>query len=141
MSIVKSLQDYLSEYDGMELINLSKIRTDLAPNTPESCALAPVGNSKTMSDVLGNKYYQNMYIFFARDIVESETDRAQMYDFLEAFTSWLEDKADEDKLPKLPGSFKATNLEPSNSMLYDIEESGSGIYQIELILTIKKEKK
>lgn len=140
MSIVKSLQDYLSDYDGMELIKLSEIETDLVPNANSSYALAPVGNSKTSSDVLGNKTYQNMYLFFARDIVEAEVDRVEMYDFLENLTEWLEEKADKGDLPKLPGKFEATDLVASNNMLYDIEENGAGIYQVNLILTIKKSK-
>lgn len=141
MSIIKSVQDYLSKYDGMELINLSDIQTDLTPNTAGSYALAPTGNSVTKKDILGNKTYQNMYIFFARDIAVDDTDRAEMYDFLEDLSAWLEDKAEAGDLPVLPGEFEAVDLVASNNMLYDIEENGSGVYQVQLILTIKKIKK
>lgn len=142
MSIVKSLQEYLSTYDGMQMINLSQIETDYTPGKPAdpggSTALAPVGNSKTRTDVLGNKTYQNMYIFFAKDLAVDNADREDMYDFLEAFSTWIEAQADEGSMPQLPGRFEAINLEPSNHMLYDIEENGAGVYQVELILTIKK---
>lgn len=144
MSIVKSVQDYLATYNGMQLINLSEMETDYTPGKSGAkggtAALAPTGNSRTRTDVLGNKTYENAYIFFAKDLAVDNSAREDMYDFLESFSGWIETKIDEGILPELPGKYEAVNLVPSNHMLYDIEESGAGVYQVELILTIKKRK-
>ncbi len=144
MSIIKSIQDYLAKYDGMQLINMSEMETDYTPGkrgvTGGTSALAPTGNSRTRTDVLGNKTYENSYIFFAKDLAVDNSAREDMYDFLESLSEWIETKIDEGILPELPGKYEAVNLVPSNHMLYDIEESGAGVYQVELILTIKKRK-
>ncbi|WP_304128865.1 hypothetical protein [Mogibacterium diversum] len=144
MSIIKSVQDYLAKYDGMQLINMSEMETDYTPGKRGvkggTSALAPTGNSRTRTDVLGNKTYENSYIFFAKDLAVDNSAREDMYDFLESLSEWIETKIDEGLLPELPGKYEAVNLVPSNHMLYDIEESGAGVYQVELILTINKRK-
>ena len=144
MSIIKSVQDYLATYDGMQLINMAEMETDYTPGKrgvkSGTSALAPTGNSRTRTDVLGNKTYENSYIFFAKDLAVDNSAREDMYDFLESLSEWIETKIDEGILPELPGKYEAVNLVPSNHMLYDIEESGAGVYQVELILTIKKRK-
>ena len=48
---------------------------------------------------------------------------------------WL----DEQRLPDLPGKFTAENMTVSNCMLMDIEDDGTGVYQVQIQLKIKKE--
>lgn len=98
-------------------------------------ALQPSGNDTYKQDVLGNKYFQNNYIFYVREIAREEEDRADNQDFLEDFSQWL----DEQNLPILPGRFVAQDMTVSNCMLMDIEEDGTGVYQVQIQLKIKKE--
>ena len=46
MSILKILQDYLCEYDSMDMCPVSEILTDQTREYPSSYALAPSGNGK-----------------------------------------------------------------------------------------------
>lgn len=140
MSIIKSVQDYLTKYPGMSLVPLKDIQTEYTPAMQGTYALAPTGNTAMNKDILGNVTYQHSYIFFARERAADEVDRADMYDFLEAFMDWLETQADAGNLPKLPGRYEAIDLEAMNHMLFDIQEDGLGVYQVHLTLTIRKNK-
>lgn len=141
MSIIKSLQDYLMLYDGMALVPLKNISTEYTPAQGGTYAIAPTGNSAVKKDILGNVTYQNWYLFFAREKVADEVDRADMYDFLEGLTAWLEEQADGGNLPRTPGRYDVTDLEAMNHMLYDIEDNGLGLFQVQINLTLKRRKK
>lgn len=133
MSIIKTLQDYLMEFDGMEMI-----LTDLTPNAPSSYALAPAGSGAASKDILGNVTYQNSYVFLAREHSGDEVDRRDNYDFLEAFCTWLEERSCNDDLPALPKPYRAAEISVSNVMLMDIDDNGLGTYQIQIQLTFER---
>ena len=130
MSILKALQDYLSGYDGMQP---TRILTDRVEDTA-SYAVAPTGNTAVIEDVLGNRTYENDYVLLARECTADEIDRQDNYDFLEGLYDWLETAP----LPELPGQYEAEKITPSNIMLIDVDDHGTGVYQIQIKLTISK---
>ena len=130
MSILKALQDYLSGYDGMQP---TRILTDRVEDTA-SYAVAPTGNTAVIEDDLGNRTYENDYVFLARECTADEIDRQDNYDFLEGLYDWLETAP----LPELPGQYEAEKITPSNIMLIDVDDHGTGVYQIQIKLTISK---
>ncbi|MFV0517249.1 MAG: hypothetical protein ACK5MV_07625 [Aminipila sp.] len=136
MSIIKSLQSYLQTYEGMEQIK--DIKTYVAEAT-NGYALSPTGNSKVSEDILGNKIFTNQYVFIAKEHALDEINRGDKQDFLEDFSDWLEEQNSIDNLPQLQGKFKALEIAVSNGMLLDIEEAGTGVYQVQFNLRIKKE--
>lgn len=140
MSIIKSLQDYLEQYTGMDM-QLLTVKTDMADEKASSYCVAPSGNGKISSDILGNRMYQNNYVFYAREAAADEIDRQENYDFLEGFSEWLEEQSAEDNLPKLPTGYKAEELRVSNIMLFDVNEDGTGLYQVQIQLEFRKERK
>ena len=75
MSILKSLQDYLEQFEGMEM---RAIMTDGTDSTPSSYAVAPAGNNKFQEDILGNRTYINNYVFYAREYTTSEIERQEI---------------------------------------------------------------
>lgn len=128
MTILKTLQTFIGAYNGMTVL------TDFE-GKQSGYALQPTGNDTYKQDILGNKYFQNNYIFYVREIAREEEDRADNQDFLEDFSQWL----DEQSLPELPGRFVAQDMTVSNCMLMDIEEDGTGVYQVQIQLKIMKE--
>lgn len=128
MSILETLQNHISRYKGMEVL------TEF-PGKQSGYALQPSGNDKTREDVLGNKYYTNNYVFWVKEIARDEVDRKDNQDLLEDFQEWLQ----EQPLPKLPGRFSSQKLSVSNGMLMEINEDGTGTYQVQVQLVIKKE--
>lgn len=140
MSIIRSLQDYLEQYERMDMQPLT-VKTDMADAVASSYSVAPSGNGKITSDILGNRTYQNNYVFYAREAAADEIDRRENYDFLEGFSEWLEEKNEEDNLPELPIGYKAEELRASNIMLFDVSEDGTGLYQVQLQLEFIKERK
>lgn len=138
MSIIKAVQDWLSEYDGMDMRPLSEIKTDLTEEQPSSYALAAAGNSKITEDILGNRTYQNSYVFYAREAAGNEVDRADNHGFLENLSAWMEERNVQNNLPQLPDGYTAESVEVSNAMLFDIDENGMGLYQVQIQLTYRK---
>lgn len=127
MSILQTLQEHIGKYNGMLIL------TDF-PGKESGYALQPTGNDKTREDVLGNKIYVNTYVFWVKEIARDEVDRKDNQDFLEDFALWLDDQP----LPKLSGRFEANSLTVANCMLMDISEDGTGIYQVQIRMEIKK---
>ncbi len=130
MSILSALQIYFKDYSGME------IQTDIIGKEPGSYAIAPTGNSKTSEDILGNKTFENNYVFYAKELVSNEVDRKDNQDFLEDFQSWIDNQT---TFPSLSGSYKVIEMSVSNALLFDVNEDGLGVYQIQIKLIIKKE--
>lgn len=128
MTILRTLQDFIGNYKGMTVL------TDFE-GKQSGFALQPTGNDTYKEDVLGNKFYLNNYIFYVRENAREEEDRASNQDFLEDFSLWI----DAQKLPALPGNFTAEKITVSNCMLMDIEADGTGTYQVQIQLKIKKE--
>ena len=140
MSIIKSLQDYLETFEGMDMQPLT-VKTDMADKSASSYSIAPSGNGKINTDILGNKIYQNNYVFYAREAAADEIDRQENYDFLESFGEWLEEQNEDGNLPALPTGYTAEELRVSNIMLFDVNEDGTGLYQVQLQLEFRKERK
>ncbi len=138
MSLVKSLQTFLETYDGMEIKPISGIKTDATSESFSDYALAPAGNGKTFTDIVGNRRYENNYVFYAKEAVADEVNRADNYDFLENFSEWLEEQGEASTYPTLPDGYEVLDLEVSNAMLFEIEESGAGLYQVQLKLIFMK---
>lgn len=139
MSIIKALQDYLKTYGGMEMKSISQVLTDRIDENPSSYALAPSGNGKTVTDIIGNKMFENNYVFYAKEAAADEVDRSENYDFLEDLQDWLDDQNDIGNLPVLTGRYEAESIDVTNAILFDIED-GVGLYQVQIKLTITKKK-
>ncbi|MDD4390590.1 MAG: minor capsid protein [Eubacteriales bacterium] len=138
MSIIRSLQDYIETYDGMELRPITQVLTDRTDEQPSSYALAPAGNGKTVTDIAGNRTFENNYVFFAKEAAADEVDRQENYDFLEGLSDWLDDQNDEGNLPQLRGRYEAESIDVTNAMLFDIDEDGTGLYQVQIKLILTK---
>ena len=134
MSILKTLQDYLVEYPNMVIQPL----TDTTEEDLSSYALAPSGHGKTSKDVLGNRTFQNSYMFYAKESASNEVDRQDNHDFLEDFSDWLEERSDNQDFPALPSSYEVQEMQVSNAMLMDLYEDGTGLYQIQIQLIFNK---
>ncbi len=131
MSILKDLQEYLKGYSAME------IQTNIIGKDQGSFAIAPTGNNKSNEDILGNKIYENNYVFYAKELVSNEIDRQENQDFLEKFQNWIEDQ---EELPELSGiKYKVIEMSVANALLFDVNEDGLGIYQVQIKIKIKKE--
>lgn len=138
MSIIKSLQNWLEQYSGMALHPLNEVLTDLTKDVPSSYAVAPAGDGKASTDIAGNRTYTKNYVFYARESVADEADRQENHDFLEDFTDWIEQCAETDDFPALPGGYSVDELNVSNCLLFDVSDDGSGIYQVQIQLIITK---
>lgn len=135
MTLIQSIQQWLKGYSGMEL---KQIKTDSTDNTAGSYALAPAGNNKIYSDILGNTTYENNYVFYAKETAADEVDRRQNYDFLEGFSNWIDEQNAAHNMPTLPGTYTTESIEVANIMLFDVDESGLGTYQIQIKVTMTK---
>jgi len=140
MSIIKSLQDFLETFDGMVLKPISQVLTDTTNNNLSSYALAPAGNGKIITDIVGNKTYQNNYVFYAKEAAADEVDRQENYDFLESFSDWIEEQNEEENFPTLPANYQVKEIKVSNILLFDIDEDGTGTYQVQIQLIFTKKK-
>ena len=134
MSITNSIRSWLETYNGMTLA----VMTDGTGEKPSSYSLAPSGNGRITRDITGNTTYANNYVFYAREPAADEVDRRSNYDFLEGLTRWIEDKSDANDMPELGGDYKVEELTVTNAMLFDIDENGTGLYQVQIQIRFTK---
>lgn len=134
MSLLGTLQTWLAEYDGMSIQPL----TDRPEASPSSYAVAPTGNGKINADILGNRTYQNSYMFMAKEAAGAEADRQDNHDFLEALSEWMESRAEDGDFPALPTGYEVEEIAVSNGMLLDLYDDGTGLYQIQINLIFTK---
>ena len=137
MSVIKTLQEYLKKFDGMELRTISEIQTDIVGGMG-TMAIAPAGRGAVSKDILGNRRFENNYVFYAKENIRDEVDRADMCDFLEDFTEWLEEQSEYGELPELPGNYEVIQMSTSGGTLYDITDDGAGVYMIQIQLVIRR---
>lgn len=140
MSIIKSIQNWLTGFDEMELRPLSEIKTDRPEEYPSSYALAAAGNTST-KDVTGTRHYTNSYVFYTKEAAKDEVDRQDNNDFLERLSEWIENQAEEGELPTLPGRYVTEGIEVSNGMMLDLYEDGTGLYQVQIQITFYKQRR
>lgn len=139
MSLMKSLQEFLRTYDGMELRPIQEIQTGIVGELG-SMAIAPAGRGKCVKDISGNRKFENNYVFYAKENVRDEIDRADMNDFLEDFSEWLEEQSDNGNFPDLKSGYEAISMTTSGGMLYDITEDGAGVYMIQIQMVIRRKR-
>jgi len=134
MSLLGALQDWLAEYSAMSIQPL----TDRPEAVPSSYAVAPAGNGKISADILGNRTYQNSYVFYAKEAAAAETDRQDTHDFLEALSAWIEERSEDCDFPVLPAGYEVEEIAVSNGMLMDLYDDGAGLYQIQINMIFTK---
>lgn len=135
MSLLKSLQTWLAEYEGMEL---RQLQTDRPEAVLSSYAVAPAGNGKISADILGSRRYQNSYVFYAKEAAGAEVDRQDNHDFLEALSVWMEERNEESDFPTLPAGCEVEEISVSNGMLMDLYDDGTGLYQVQIQMIFTK---
>lgn len=133
MSIIKALQDFLAVCPVMEL---QPIQTDMA--SPSGYALAPVGGGETKRDIIGGRTYINNYVFCAKEAAQDEIDRQENYGLLEAVADWVEQQEDAGSFPALPGRYEVTGISVANGVLFEVDNDGLGLYQMQLQVEIEK---
>lgn len=132
MSILKALQDYFIQFEGMKLL------TDQPNGGSDSYAIMPTGSGTIERDVIGGASYQNGYILLACESTQDEADRAQTQDLLERLRDWIEEQSSNGNFPKLPDPFEVEEISASNGMLYEMMDNGLGLYQIQIKLTFTR---
>ena len=134
--MIKKLQEWLAGFEHAGLLPLTEVLTDVTDGAG-TYALQPAGNATTSIDILGNRIYTNNFVFYAKEYVHDEASRRENYDFLESLQEWIEEQ---EVLPSW-GRYSVEQVEVSNGLLFDIGDDGSGIYQVQIQVTIRKEKK
>lgn len=138
MTVLRSLQDFLEKFPGMQLQKLGDIRTDFTKLQPASYALAPTGRGSRRKDVLGNRLYVSNYVFYAKELATDEADRASTYDFLDSFTEWLEEQDDAGDYPQLSPPYTVESISVNSGVLFNVRQDGTAIYQVQIQVEIKK---
>ncbi len=135
MSIIRSLQDWLETFDGMDLV----VYTDRTEEETSSYAVSPT-ESTSKRDICGGYTHTHGYQFLAKEAALNEVDRQGAYEFLDRFTSWIEEQDAVGNYPLLPGAYEVERIEVSNAMLFDLNEDGTGVYCLQLDMIFSKKK-
>lgn len=134
MSVISAMQDFLKTCPDISLVHI-----DTTDEKPSNCAVALAGNSKIGEDLAGNKTYQYNFVFYVREYAGSDIERLANYDFLQAFSDWIEDQNDNENFPVLPSGCEAEEMSVANMLLFDVDADGStGLYQVQLNLIYTK---
>jgi len=141
MSIIQSLREYVQDCPLIDSL-LDNIHVDLTEENPTNYGISPTGES-TMKEYLdGSKVKQYNASLFIRDYTVGDYERLQNSEFLESFTSWLDEQNLNRNFPVVSENIEIESISCSNGMLFDLDETGdTGLYQLQLqlIYTWRKE--
>lgn len=125
---------------GPSLKVIGRVMTDRTDEEASSYALQPTGNSRVKADILGNKTYENDYVFYAKEAAGDEIDRQDNYSFMEGLFMWLEEQDENDNFPTLPSGYQAERLTVANIVMFEPEDWKAALYQIQIKFTYRKER-
>ena len=132
MSIMTSLKEYLEKFEEIELIPVLKDTI----NSKVVCTIQPMENNKIEEDILRDRAYINSYMFYAK----VQPGNEDCYKFLEEFLEWIEENDEKEIYPVINGyEVEAMNIQ--NVLLFNVDEYGHGIYQFQIQVRMRREKK
>lgn len=132
MTISSALKEWLSKYDGFELID-----TDRLEATPESYGLYKQPTIEEIKYVDGTALRTEFYYFLARENSQLESYRKENHDVLESFERWIENQVEAGNVPKIK-NFDEVGI--TNSFYLQEEDDEESIYQLGIYVTFLKEK-
>ena len=117
----------------------AQILTDLLdPGAPPGYAVAATGSVPLRRYIRRGSDWQNTYALYARFLGKENRQRQRNARFLQNFMDWAERRAQRKDFFKIPHG-QVRGIEASNGMLFDSDESGNMIYQVQLKLSYYRE--
>lgn len=116
-----------------------QILTDLLdPSGPPGYAVSATGSTITRRYLRVANEWRSTYVLYARFYGKENPQRQRNARFLQNFTEWAEKRARGRKFfPIARGEVRG--IEVSNGMIFDADEGGNVIYQVQIRLDYYKE--
>lgn len=135
--IQRALIDWIGECPYIE--SDEQILTDLlGPSSMPGYAISATGSEITKRYIRSGNDFQNTFALYARFRGKENAQRQKNARFLQNFMSWvLSRNQSKYFFPILNGNVQS--IETSNGMLFDAEENGDAIYQVQIKLKFYKE--
>lgn len=116
-----------------------QILTDLLdPGAPPGYAVAATGSDLLRRYIRRGGDWQNTYVLYARFLGKENPQRKRNARFLQNFMDWAEDRARRHDFFPIPRG-QVRNIEVSGGMLFEANDNGDTIYQVQIKLSYYKE--
>lgn len=139
MSLIASIREFVATYDGLQ--EDAGLFTDVLAPLPTQYALISLPGQTVITTYLNGKT-QRQYSFALQSTESTADDPARVanLEFYEAFADWLEEQSAAGTLPNLDSGKTAEHIEAvSQPILFELGDSGTGIYQLQCRLVYEQE--
>ena len=133
MSIIKQVQEFLSQYQGFVLL------TDILEGN-ESCTIFPIGSSVTEDTIGSKEYIREFKVIFQKSLID-EASRQANHEWLEGFCDWIEEQIDNSNYPDLGSGLLVTGFAFYDLLFNPTEDFKDGVYSLLIRLTYTKEER
>ena len=138
MSLISAIRTYVATYSGLEAG--AGLFTDILSSVPTQYAVVPLPANPILETYINGKTLRQYP--FALQSMESTADdptRTANQEFYETFAAWLETQNDAGVLPSLGTGKTAESIEALGTpILFDLGDSGTGVYQLQCRVTYEQ---
>jgi len=139
MSIIADIKTYIATYSGLQ--EDAGLFVEVLGALPTQYALVPLPGPKIIEEYL-NGASLRQYPFALQSMESTADDPARIAnnEFYETFADWLESQTEAGVLPSLDTGKTAETIEAlGQPILFQLGESGTGVYQLQCRLTYHQE--
>jgi len=113
---------------------------DFTDQKAKSYGIMPTGENILKRFVAGGCKKQYNAVLYIRNYTIDDFERLQNSEFLESFSSWLDEQNLNRNFPVVSENIEIESISCSNGMLFDLDETGdTGLYQLQLQIIYTKE--
>lgn len=139
MSLIGSIRTYIATYPSLE--SGAGLFTDVLGNTPTQYAVVSLPGATIIEEYLnGASLRQYTFALQSMESTADDPTRTANLEFYEAFAAWLETQTEAGVLPTLDSGKTPEAIEAlGQPILFDLGESGTGVYQLQCRLTYEQD--
>jgi len=139
MSIIADIKTYIATYPGLQ--EDAGLFVEVLGSIPTQYALGPLPGPKIIEEYLnGASLRQYPFALQSTESTADDPARIANNEFYETFADWLESQTEAGVLPSLDTGKTAETIEAlGQPILFQLGESGTGVYQLQCRLTYHQE--
>ena len=112
---------------------------DFTDSAATSYGIMPTGENILKRFIAGGCKKQYNAVLYIRNYTIDDFERLQNSEFLENFSSWIEEQNETENFP-IVENINIESVSCANGMLFDLDETGNtGLYQLQLQIIYTKE--
>ena len=132
MSIITGLIDWIKTCPLVVAAAYKDIYIDLAARDPDNMSVAASHDGVVKRYFDGSCLVAQDYVLFIKQSSDENQGRLEHNEFLEGFATWVWQQNYNRTFPEIGTDKTLLNVQTANGMFYEIDQDGTGVYQVQI---------